>query len=299
MALAQETRLSVFRLLVQTGEAGLPAGQIAKALAIPNATLSFHLKELANAGLVRSRQESRFLYYRADFQAMGALLAYLTENCCAGQPCVPAVANAGTACCPPLIPNPRRNRDETPTPLRQTASHAGGTHGSPPMSGRIYNVLFLCTGNSARSVLAEGLLNKLGAGRFRAFSAGSRPTGTVNPFALERLQKEHIPTAGLRSKSWDEFAQPDAPALDFIITVCDSAAGEVCPVWPGRPLTAHWGVFDPAAAEGTDDEKRLAFAKVFAILERRISLFASLNPDSLERLALEQQVRAIGQEGAS
>ena len=159
------------------------------------------------------------------------------------------------------------------------------------------NVLFLCTGNSARSIMAEGLLNKYGNGRFRAFSAGSFPTGQVNPFALERLEQEGITLADARSKSWDEFAKPDAPAMDFVITVCDNAAKEVCPVWPGQPINAHWGVFDPAAAE--EKEKRIAFAKAFAILERRISLFTSLPITSLERMALERQVQDIGNMGES
>lgn len=163
------------------------------------------------------------------------------------------------------------------------------------MNERIYNVLFLCTGNSARSILAEGLLNKLGAGRFRGFSAGSRPAGTVNPLALERLLKENIPVPDARSKSWNEFAEPGAADMDFVITVCDNAAGEVCPVWPGRPITAHWGVLDPAAVE--EEGQRLAFAKAFAILERRISIFTSLHPESLEKLALEQKVREIGLTG--
>lgn len=157
------------------------------------------------------------------------------------------------------------------------------------------NVLFLCTGNSARSILAEGLLNKLGEGRFHAFSAGSQPVGQVNPYALERLALEAITLADARSKSWDEFAKPDAPVLDFVITVCDNAANEVCPVWPGQPVTAHWGLFDPAAAE--ESEKRIAFAKAFAILERRISLFTSLPVASLERMALEHKVREIGAVG--
>lgn len=163
------------------------------------------------------------------------------------------------------------------------------------MSKKIFNVLFLCTGNSARSIMAEGFLNKLGTGRFRAFSAGSHPTGKVNPFALERLQIEGISLADARSKSWDEFTQPGAPALDFVITVCDNAAGEVCPVWPGQPITAHWGLFDPAAVD--DNVKRIAFAQAFAILERRIALFTSLRLESLERMALEQQVREIGRKG--
>ncbi|MCX7098998.1 MAG: arsenate reductase ArsC [Methylococcales bacterium] len=153
-------------------------------------------------------------------------------------------------------------------------------------------VLFLCTGNSARSIMAEGLLNKYSDGRFQAFSAGSLPTGQVNPYALERLELEGITLADARSKSWDEFAKPNAPVLDFVITVCDNAANEVCPVWPGQPITAHWGVFDPATAD--EKEKRIAFAKAFAILERRIALFTSLPVASLERMALERQVRDIG-----
>jgi arsenate reductase len=147
--------------------------------------------------------------------------------------------------------------------------------------------------------MAEGLLAKHGAGRFQAFSAGSRPTGTVNPLALERLQKEGIPLPEARSKDWDEFARAGAPLLDFVITVCDNAAGEVCPVWPGQPITAHWGVPDPAAVTGSEDQKRLAFAQAFAILERRILLFTSLRTEGLERFALEQKVREIGRTGGS
>ena len=160
------------------------------------------------------------------------------------------------------------------------------------MSDKIFNVLFLCTGNSARSILAEGILNHIGNGRFRAFSAGSMPTGEVNPYALKQLEKENIVLENPRSKSWEEFAQLDAPQLDFVMTVCDNAAGEVCPIWAGQPITAHWGVFDPAAVP--EEQKNIAFAQAFAILHRRISLFASLNPASLEQLALEKTVREIG-----
>lgn len=156
------------------------------------------------------------------------------------------------------------------------------------------NVLFLCTGNSARSILAESILNAVDPARFRAHSAGSHPAGRVNPFALELLAKTGYPTDGLRSKNWEEFAAPGAPPLDFIVTVCDNAAGEVCPVWPGRPVSAHWGVADPAAVEGTDEDKRRAFLEAFAILKRRIELFASLPLARLDKLSLQARMREIG-----
>jgi arsenate reductase len=162
------------------------------------------------------------------------------------------------------------------------------------MTDRTYNVLFLCTHNSARSVLAECYLNANGDGRFRAYSAGSFPSGKVNPFALELLERNHISTQGVRSKGWDEFTKPGSPHMDFIITVCDQAAGEVCPIWPGKPLSAHWGVEDPAAVTGTDDEKRAAFKKALALLERRISLLVNLPNRSLDNLAMEQQLAQIG-----
>jgi len=162
------------------------------------------------------------------------------------------------------------------------------------MNDRIYNVLILCTGNSARSILAEALLNQRGKGQFRAFSAGSNPTGRVNPFALELLKENRFPTDELRSKSWEEFAQADAPPLDFVFTVCDNAAGETCPIWPGQPITAHWGIDDPAAVAGTDEQKRAAFRAAFRILERRISLLVSLPIRNLEKLTLTQKLQDIG-----
>jgi protein-tyrosine-phosphatase len=162
------------------------------------------------------------------------------------------------------------------------------------MADRVFNVLFLCTGNSARSVLAEAYLNHRGRGRFRAYSAGSHPTGKVNPGAIELLERLQIPTEGLRSKAWDEFAKPGAPALDFVITVCDNAAGEVCPAWPGQPMTAHWGVADPARVEGTL-ERANAFREALRLLSRRIDLFTNLPVDSLDLMALRRGVRDIGQ----
>jgi protein-tyrosine-phosphatase len=155
------------------------------------------------------------------------------------------------------------------------------------------NVLFLCTGNSARSILAEAILEKTGMGRFRAFSAGSRPAGEVNPLAIELLREHGFATAHLRSKSWDEFAAENAPRLDLVITVCDSAAGESCPVWPGQPITAHWSVADPAAVQGSLDTKRRAFLNAYTVLSARIGLLTNLPMDSLDRLKLQDQVRAI------
>jgi arsenate reductase len=160
----------------------------------------------------------------------------------------------------------------------------------------VYNALFLCTGNSARSILAEAMLNHLGKGRFHAYSAGSHPAGKVNPFAIELLKAADFPAEGLRSKAWDEFAKPGAPRMDFILTVCDNAAGEVCPVWPGKPMTAHWGVADPAAVQGSDDEKRAAFRDAASILRRRIELLVSLPLATLERLSIESRLRELGEE---
>jgi protein-tyrosine-phosphatase len=162
------------------------------------------------------------------------------------------------------------------------------------MAKPVFNVLFLCTGNSARSILAESLLNNLGKGRFRAFSAGSHPAGQVNPFALELLEKNQFPIAALRSKVWDEFAQPGAPRLDFVFTVCDKAAGEACPVWPGQPITAHWGVPDPVAVEGSDDVKCHAFVDAMNQMQRRICSFVSLPFDKLDRMKLQKAVTDIG-----
>jgi len=162
------------------------------------------------------------------------------------------------------------------------------------MRDKTYNVLFVCTHNSARSILAEGLLNSLGGGRFRAYSAGSQPSGRVNPFALKILATLGIPTEGCRSKYWDEFATPGAPELDFIITVCDNAAGEVCPVWPGQPMTAHWGVADPSAVQGSDDQKFQAFRDTAVILKRRVELMLALPLQTLDKMALQREVKAIG-----
>jgi arsenate reductase (thioredoxin) len=162
------------------------------------------------------------------------------------------------------------------------------------MKQEILNVLFLCTGNSARSIMAEAILNSIGSNKFKAFSAGSRPAGRVNPLALDLLAKNRLPTEGLRSKDWNEFSQARTLFMHFVFTVCDQAAAETCPVWPGQPVTAHWGVTDPAAAEGSDEEKRKAFLKAYTELYRRISLFINLPLDTLNRLALKEKLDEIG-----
>ena len=162
------------------------------------------------------------------------------------------------------------------------------------VTAKTYNVLFLCTGNSARSIIAEALLGRWGKGRFKAFSAGSFPKGAVHPLALDLLEKAHLDTRGLRCKSWDEFARPGAPEMDFVFTVCDEAAAEVCPVWPGNPVTAHWGVPDPGSVEGTEADKNRAFRYAFQALETRIKLFTSLRLDALDRLAVKRKVDEIG-----
>jgi arsenate reductase len=162
------------------------------------------------------------------------------------------------------------------------------------MTTASYNVLFLCTGNSARSILAESILGKDGVGRFNAFSAGSHPKGAVNPFALKVLAAHGYPTEGYRSKSWDEFAAPGAPKMDFVFTVCDAAAGEACPIWPGQPMTAHWGIEDPAAVEGTDIDKERAFNAAFRYMRNRIAAFVALPLNSLDALSLKAKLREIG-----
>lgn len=162
------------------------------------------------------------------------------------------------------------------------------------MQDKVYNVLFLCTGNSARSIMAEALVTTMGKGRFKGYSAGSHPGGTVNPFAIEQVANTGYPINALRSKSWDEFGTPDAPHMDFIFTVCDNAAGETCPYWPGHPMSAHWGFEDPAAVIGTDEEKRAAFHRIFRQIMTRMNIFVSLPLQMLEKNAIEREIQAIG-----
>lgn len=266
-ALSQETRLDVFRLLTRAEPVGLCAGEIADAMGARQNTISANLAILAHAGLIRSVREGRNIRYFADLAGMRRLLSFLTEDCCGGRP----------EACAPL--------------LNSRTGGCGMTDASPEP---IFNVLFLCTGNSARSIMAEAILNRLGQGRFRAFSAGSRPKGAVHPSTLALLRRQSHDPGFARSKSWEEFAASGAPGLDFVFTVCDGAAAEACPVWPGQPMTAHWGVPDPAAAEGSETERSLAFADAYRMLANRISIFVNLPIGSLDRLSLQRRLEEIG-----
>ena len=269
-ALSSGVRLDVFRLLVRMGPQGMVAGELAAALDLPATNMSFHLKTLTQAGLVSSEQEGRYQRYRANMPLMRALIAYLTEECCTGLP---------EACGIPL----RRND------VSQTKPEFS-------MSDKTYNVLFLCSANSARSIIAEVVLNELGKGRFKAYSAGSQPSGAVHPLTLQVLQAQGYETGHLRSKSWEEFARPDAPKMDFVFTVCDQTAGEVCPTWPGQPLTAHWGFADPVKVEGSEQRRLDAFSLVQNQLVNRLRLFLSLPLEKLDRLAISQEIDRIGRE---
>ncbi len=285
-SLAQAMRLRIFRTLVGAGPQGLTPGALAATLAVPGTTLSFHLKELMHAGMVSQQREGRRLLYRPSLDRMTALLDYLSAHCCqtsGNGRCDIETTTRGMAALPAV--------KHEPLPSNRSPDMNDTTE-KPP--AKVYGVLFVCTHNSARSIMAEGLLNSLGQGRFKAWSAGSHPRGEVNPLALQTLASMRIPTKGFRSKDWAEFAAPGAPALDFVFTVCDKAAGEVCPVWPGQPMTAHWGVPDPASAEGTDEEKSRVFWDTAVTLKRRIELMLALPIASLDRMAVQREIAAIG-----
>ena len=281
-ALAQASRLQIFRQLVVMGQLGMTPGQLADTLAMSPTALSFHLNALTQAGLITQERQGRNLIYRAALQTMNALLSYLSLNCCNVPACaLPGAAAAGAG--------QTQSHDLSLSDVSPPANPR-----SPTMSKSMMNVLFICTHNSARSIIAEALLNQLGGGRFRAFSAGSTPAGKVNPKAVELLERNRYRVSELRSKDWAEFAAPGAPHMDFVLTVCDKAAGEVCPVWPGQPLSAHWGVPDPAAVQGTDAEIDHAFTDAFLVLQRRVSLFLNLPFEKLERLSLLKELQSIG-----
>ena len=256
-------RLAVFRLLMRFAPQGARPTEMAQALAMKPNTLSHHLGDLAQAGLITARREGRSLYYAVDLGAARGLVDFLLNDCCRGRPDL----------CPPPLPTGDRIMDTAPL-----------------------NVLFICSGNSARSIFAEAILRDLGQAKFRAFSAGTRPGTTLNPFALEVLARNGHSIDGLRAKHIAEFQAEDAPKMDFVFTVCDLAATEDCAPWPGQPMTAHWGVADPVKAQGSDAEKGLAFAHAYGELRRRIQAFAALPFRELENLALQQRLDHIGQE---
>jgi ArsR family transcriptional regulator, arsenate/arsenite/antimonite-responsive transcriptional repressor / arsenate reductase (thioredoxin) len=266
-ALGHPGRLAVFRLLARRAPGGVRPGEMIAALGLKPSTLSVYLAALERAGLIVSKRDGKSILYRIDLNEVGQLIAYLVADCCRGRPelCLPLAAGA----------------------LQRL-------EGETPVGDRPFNVLFICTGNSARSIMAESILRKDGVGSFRAYSAGSRPKGAVNPFALKVLQSYGYPVDGLASKSWDEFVQAGAPRMDFVLTVCDNAAGEACPLWPGQPITAHWGIEDPAAVEGSDIDKERAFVTAFRYLKNRVSLLVSLPTASQHRLALESRLQEIG-----
>jgi arsenate reductase len=258
-ALGSPGRLAVFRLLMRHAPQGVRPTEIAQSLDLKQNTLSHHLAALEQVGLIRHQRDGRSLFYTVDLDRAGALVAYLVNDCCRGRP----------GLCPAL--------PETEAAMT-----------------RPYNVLFICSGNSARSIFAEAILNDLGAGRFRAFSAGTRPGTALNPYAITVLERAGHDVSGLRSKHISEFEQPDAPQMDFVFTVCDAAASEECAPWPGQPMTAHWGLPDPVKATGTDAEKALAFARTYAELHKRLTGFAALSFDQLDRLALQHRLDDLG-----
>lgn len=269
-SLSQSSRLEVFRLLVRYLPYGLAAGDIARLLAVPHNTLSTHLASLEQAQLVTSRREGRSIIYAANRNRALQLTSFLLANCCSLSGEVCDVSTTGSM--------------RLPFPAKREGY----------MSDKTYNVLVLCTGNSARSILAEAILNREGAGRIHAFSAGSRPKGAPNPYALALLNELGYETSRFRSKNWDEFAAPGAPKMDFIITVCDAAAGNSCPYWPGHPLSAHWGIPDPAVVEGTEAEKRAAFMEAYRRIAARITAFVNLDIEALDLATLKRKLAEIG-----
>ncbi len=267
-ALSQETRLDVLRLLIRSGEDGMAAGEIGAALDVRQNTMSTNLSILAQSGLIRNERQGRSIRYFADVDGLRGLLTYLMDDCCGGRP----------ELCAPLF--------------SQTKS------GKHPMTRPKYNVLFICTGNSARSIFAESILRRDAGDRFTAWSAGTKPRSELNPFALEILEQKGHDISVLRAKNVGEFQAEDAPKFDFVFTVCDRAAEEECPAWSGQPVSAHWGMPDPVKAEGTDAQKALAFQQTYGALQNRIKAFTALPIEALDRISLQKAVDEIGHENA-
>lgn len=265
-ALSQETRLELIRLLIAQGASGMPAGDIAGRLSVPPSTLSFHLAALERAGLTQSTRQGRQIVYAVRFAGLRQLLGYLTEACCAGQP---DLCGDLARLFPPL---PEEDPDMTPA----------------------FNVLFLCTRNSARSIIAEAILDKVGQGRFHAYSAGSEPAPAPMPEVLERLKTLGHDVSGLRCKSWNEFAGPDAPHMDFVITLCDTVHGQMCPDFGDLAATGAWPLPDPAKFTGNAAEQATMLNELYASLRRRIEIFVALPFASLERAAMKARLDEIG-----
>jgi arsenate reductase len=257
--LGHPQRLALFRLLMRRYPDRVPAGELALALDVRPSTLSAYLSALARVELVDQRRSGTSLLYAINMTAAQQMFGLLLNDCCRGRPDL----------CP------------VPTP------------GRAAMSDRKYSVLFICSGNSARSIFAESLLRQIGGGRFTAFSAGTAPRSALNPFAIQVLRDKGHDTSDLRAKSTAEFSGPDAPAMDFVFTVCNRAANEACPAWEGQPISGHWGVDDPVKATGTDAERSLAFQQAYGALKRRIEAFAALPLASLDRIALQRAVDDI------
>ena len=264
-ALGHPQRLAIFRLLLRRYPGRVPAGELAEALELKPSTLSSYLAALMQAGLVTQERAGTSLRYTIALGEVRRTFDYLLLDCCRGRP----------ELCAPLSLSP--------------------SNGATPMPERPHTVLFICTGNSARSIMAETILRAEGGGRFVAHSAGTRPYSELNPFALQLLAQKGHDIAGLRAKNVAEFQTPEAPRFDFVFTVCDQAANEDCPAWTGQPISAHWGLPDPVKAEGTDAEKSLAFQKTYGALFNRIRAFAALPLASLDRISLQRAVDEIGQ----
>jgi len=269
-ALAQETRLELVRVLAARGATGMSAGDLAVALSIAPSTLSFHLSALEQAGLVQSTRQGRFVIYAVRFAGLRALFSFLTETCCNGRP----------ELCGDLA---RLLPDEAHEVSVMTPA---------------FNVLFICTRNSARSIMAEAILEKIGRGKFHAYSAGSMPADAPMPEVLERLRVMGHDVSGLRSKSWNEFTGPDAPRMDFVLTLCDPQDGEVCPDLGSRPITAVWPFPDPAKFQGSEVEQTSLLNELYGMIRRRLEGFTSLPFDSLDRLALKARLDQLGNAAA-
>lgn len=278
-ALGHDGRLAIFRLLVRRAPAGALAGEIATALHMPPSTLSSHLTLLTSSKLVTAERQGRTIRYRADLGATAGLVRFLVADCCRGRPEICAdllgevIARAPAAC------GGGGRRDET-------APVATG----PERPAKVYNVLFVCSGNSARSIMAEAILRDLGRGRFAVHSAGTAPRSSLNPQAVALLERLNHDVSGLRAKGIAEFQAEDAPAMDFVITVCDAAANEECAPWEGQPITGHWGLPDPVVATGNAALRAQAFNDVYRALYTRISVFAELPMEQLDRIALQRAV---------